>query len=197
MQILRGTSDPLQSRQGALGPLEDELALALAPGRPAVEALPLHDEVGHQAEGDMMLLGALPQEGLLLGGAPVARLTAFQPQGTFPHDDPLCHLLALPVEGPDLFRTATEPVGGGVLAAVSHHKHLETANEMACRLPLGLGQLPDERLPVTAAILRELAHNVPSRVPAALEEGLRGRPRGEEDKLRLTAQAIAGRAEQR
>jgi hypothetical protein len=47
-QILRGTSEPLQSRQDALGPVEDELALALVPGCPAVEALPLHDEVGHQ-----------------------------------------------------------------------------------------------------------------------------------------------------
>jgi hypothetical protein len=145
----------------------------------------------------MMLLGALPREGLLPGGAPVACLTAFQPQVTFQHSDHLFHFLALPVEGPYLFGTETEPVGGVVLAAVSHHKHLETSHEMACSLPIGLGQIPDERLPFKASIFLELAHKVPSIVPDAFEEGFRGIPRVEEDKLRLTAQAIPGIAEQR
>jgi hypothetical protein len=72
LQILRSTSDALQSRQYGLAPSEDELALALAPGIPTVESLPLHNEVGHEAQGYMMLLGALPQQSLLVAG-PVIR----------------------------------------------------------------------------------------------------------------------------
>jgi hypothetical protein len=63
-QNLRSSPHTLQSRQCTLWICEDELSLALPPGVPSVETLTLHNEVGHQAQRDMMLLGTLPCQGL-------------------------------------------------------------------------------------------------------------------------------------
>jgi hypothetical protein len=80
---------PLQSRQCALWTSEDELVLALTPCAPLVEALALHHEVRHQAQGHMGLLSPLPWQGLLLGGPLVACLTGFQAQVTLPSPNDL------------------------------------------------------------------------------------------------------------
>ena len=101
-QNLRSSSHPLQSRQDALWTCEDELSLAWTPRVPSIEALTLHDEVGHQAERHMVLLRPLSWHGLLLGGPLVTCWTSLQAQLTFPYPTHLFHLLALPGERPDL-----------------------------------------------------------------------------------------------
>ena len=62
-QNLRSLLTRSSAGNETLWPCEDELSLALAPRVPAVEALALHNQVGHQAQGDMVLLGALPWQG--------------------------------------------------------------------------------------------------------------------------------------
>jgi GAF domain-containing protein len=56
-QELRRLPHPLQGRQGELRALEDETLLQFAPSHPLLQTLALHDEVGHQAQGNVMLLG--------------------------------------------------------------------------------------------------------------------------------------------
>jgi hypothetical protein len=56
-QKLRSLPHPLQCRQCELRALEDETLLQFAPSHPVIQTLALHNEVGHQAQGNVMLLG--------------------------------------------------------------------------------------------------------------------------------------------
>jgi hypothetical protein len=114
-------------------------------------------------------------------------LTAFKAEVALQNANDFFHLLTLPVERAHLFGTEAEPVRRVVLAAVFHHEDLETSGERARRLPRRLRQIPDEWLPFEAPIFLELADKIPPIVPNPFQEWLRGIPRIEEDKLRLTA----------
>jgi len=144
----------------------------------------------------MMGLRAFLRIWLLCSSPLGPSLTAFKAALALENTNDFFHLLTLPVERPHLCGTEAEPVGGIVLAAVFHPEYLEASGETARRLPRGLGQRPDERLPCNAPMFLELAHKVPPIVPHPCEEGLRGIPRIEEDKLGLTAQAMPGIAQQ-
>jgi hypothetical protein len=75
LQKLRSLSDPLQSWQWELSAFEDETLLEFPPGHPVVESLTLYNEVRHQTQRDVMLLGAGLWARDLCAAPPVADLT--------------------------------------------------------------------------------------------------------------------------
>ena len=64
-------------------------------------------------------------------------------------------------------------------------------------MPVGLREIAHERTPFKAPILFELADTIPSIVPDALQEFLRGIPGVKQDKSGLTLEPIARLTEQR
>ena len=56
-QNLRNHSHPPQCRQCDLCACEEEASLTVAPGHAVIQPLALHNEVGHQTQGNVMLLG--------------------------------------------------------------------------------------------------------------------------------------------
>jgi hypothetical protein len=122
-------------------------------------------------------------------------LTGIQAHLTFQDPADLFDLLARPIEGPYLCGAQAEPVGGVVFAAVSHHEYFDVPRRIPWRLPVGLLHIAHEGPALAAPVLLELADKIPAIIAAPLAELFRRIPRIAEDKLGLTAQAIAGIAQ--
>jgi SOS response associated peptidase (SRAP) len=97
---------------------------------------------------------------------------------------------------PYLWGGEGQPVSRVVLAAVSHHEHLQTTRQCPNRLPIRLLEVRTHRLTVKRAIFLQLADEVPPVIPEALEEFFRGIPGVNQDKRGLALEPMARLAQE-
>src|SRR5713101_2816928 len=192
LQNVRSLSHPLQGRQREPWAFEDELPLELAPCEPPVETLALHNQIGYETKDDMMLLGTKLWPRSLRTGPLVSYLTRLETQVALQHADHFLNLMTPFVVRPYLLGGQGQPVGGVVLTAVSHHKHLQTTGQPPHSMPVRLLEIAMQRLPLEAPIFLQLAHKVPAIIPDALEELFRRIPRIKQDKLGFALEPIGG-----
>jgi hypothetical protein len=150
-----------------------------------IMSLPLQHTKGHEAADHMMLLSPLR-----------ARLTAGQAQWILADPEDFLDLATHAIQATHLRGRQRQAMGGVVLLAVSDNQHFEAPVPPAALGPLGGPPMKAEGVAIEPAILFETAHAIPPIVPNPLQESSGGVPRIKEHKVRVTAQAIAGIAEQ-
>jgi hypothetical protein len=108
------------------------------------------------------------------------------------------HLLALRAEAlqsTDCRGRQRQAMGGVVRLAVSAHQPREAPAQPAALGPGGGPPMVTDRGPMAAAMLLQAAHERPAIVAPPLPEGSRGIPRLTQDRVGVTRQALARRAE--
>src|SRR5262245_22508537 len=101
----------------------------------------------------MMLLGTGLGTRGSLSAPPIADLTDLEAQMAFGGSDDLFNFVSDFVMCPYLFGRQAKPVGGIILAAVSHHEHLEAPGQRPNCIPIGLREIAVERLAVKPSVL--------------------------------------------
>ena len=138
----------------------------------------------------MVCLGPLAEVRRVLGRPPIAGLTGLKTHGAFAGPAARLHGVPLCVVGADLLGPQAPPVGRGVLAAGSHHPDFQRPRPLARGVPGWWPQLPRQRRPLAPPLLLQLADKVPARIPAALAQRLRRRPRIAQDTRRFPPQTM-------
>jgi site-specific DNA recombinase len=109
----------------------------------------------------------------------------------------LAHLdwRAHPIQPADLGGRQCEAVGGIVLGAVSDDQDVQATSQPAGFRPIGGTPIGSEGLAIAAAMRLQAAHNVPSIIPKALQQGFRGVPGVEQHIRRAATPPMASVAE--
>jgi hypothetical protein len=139
-QRLRGRPHPLQGWQCDLSPLEDEAPRERPPTAPLLKPFTFHNHISHQAYSHRMVWCPFFGMRCCLPGTRVPSLTGFQAALALQALAHFFHLGPFPVQRADLCSGSGQPMGGVVLAAVSHHQDLPppgrdpTAGQEGCCL---------------------------------------------------------------
>jgi hypothetical protein len=112
-QDLRSFPHPLQCWQCLRCTRQDEVPLESHPRQSAIKTFPLHDEIGHQTERNMVRLSALPGPWRVCSRPPVARLTGLEAQVAFEGPENLLHLPDIMPPKRGAFTNSTPSRGGG------------------------------------------------------------------------------------